>query len=149
MDPVYRDSCVEFFVQPKQGIGYFNFEFNCGGAMLATQVINPERAPDGGLKEAKRFPEEIWKLVGIESSMPRTIPLEIKEPVTWRLRFYIPFRVMEYFVGPLGKVEGQNWRANFQKCAEENSHPHWASWAPLDRFDFHRVDCFGAIRFVP
>ena len=33
-DPVYRDSCVEFFIQPKPGRGYFNFEFNCGGAFL-------------------------------------------------------------------------------------------------------------------
>lgn len=24
-DPVYKDSCVEFFLQPKEGRGYFNF----------------------------------------------------------------------------------------------------------------------------
>src|SRR5436190_18492684 len=33
-DRVCRDSCVEFFVQPKPGLGYFNFETNCGGTML-------------------------------------------------------------------------------------------------------------------
>jgi hypothetical protein len=27
---VYKDSCVEFFVQPRPDRGYFNFEFNCG-----------------------------------------------------------------------------------------------------------------------
>ena len=28
---VCRDSCVEFFVEPRPGAGYFNFEINCGG----------------------------------------------------------------------------------------------------------------------
>src|SRR5437763_15829891 len=37
-DPVYRDSCVELFVQPKVEAGYFNFEFNCGGALLASYI---------------------------------------------------------------------------------------------------------------
>src|SRR5690348_1049325 len=31
-DAVWKDSCVEFFAQPKPDRGYFNFEFNCGGA---------------------------------------------------------------------------------------------------------------------
>src|ERR1700678_2575557 len=31
---VSRDSCVEFFVEPRPGRGYFNFEINCGGAVL-------------------------------------------------------------------------------------------------------------------
>src|SRR5262245_41860808 len=33
-DSVCKDSCVEFFVRPKENAGYFNFEFNCGGTML-------------------------------------------------------------------------------------------------------------------
>lgn len=33
-DPVWKDSCVEFFAQPMPERGYFNFEFNCGGALL-------------------------------------------------------------------------------------------------------------------
>lgn len=148
LDPVYRDSCVEFFVHPKQDQGYFNFEFNCGGAMLATQVINPERNAAGRVSETKKFPEEIWRLVEIQTSMPGPIPEEITTPVTWTLRFFIPFRVMEFFVGPIGNVKGQTWRANFQKCANGSSHPHWVSWAPLDKLDFHRPHCFGEIQFV-
>src|SRR5688572_29160119 len=31
---VSRDSCVEFFVRPRADEGYFNFEINCGGALL-------------------------------------------------------------------------------------------------------------------
>src|SRR5882672_5495923 len=35
-DEVWKDSCVEFFAQPKPDRGYFNFEFNCGGAFLCS-----------------------------------------------------------------------------------------------------------------
>ncbi|MBN1257292.1 MAG: carbohydrate-binding family 9-like protein, partial [Planctomycetes bacterium] len=45
LDPVYTDSCVEFFAQPKPDKGYFNFEFNAGGAFLVTYVIDPTRLP--------------------------------------------------------------------------------------------------------
>ncbi len=40
---VYRDSCVELFLQPKSTGGYFNFEFNCGGSLLASYVTDPAR----------------------------------------------------------------------------------------------------------
>jgi len=47
MDPVYKDSCVEFFVQPKADRGYFNFEFNCGGSLLCFYIVDPTRVPNG------------------------------------------------------------------------------------------------------
>ena len=37
---VCDDSCVEFFVQPKPGKGYFNFEMNCGGHLLLYYSLN-------------------------------------------------------------------------------------------------------------
>lgn len=39
-DLVYKDSCVEFFVQPNPESGYFNFEINCGGALLASYITD-------------------------------------------------------------------------------------------------------------
>jgi hypothetical protein len=47
----------------------------------------------------------------------------------------------------LGKIGGQSWRGNFFKCAEEISHPHWASWSPVDELNFHLPRCFGTIHF--
>src|SRR3954469_1210637 len=46
-DRVCRDSCVEFFVQPKSGLGYFNFETNCGGTMLLWYINDPTRDAEG------------------------------------------------------------------------------------------------------
>jgi len=42
-DPVCRDSCVEFFFEPKAGCGYFNFEFNCGGTFLCYYISDHSR----------------------------------------------------------------------------------------------------------
>ena len=44
---VWKDSCVEFFAEPKPGRGYFNFEFNCGGAFLCNHIVDPARTADG------------------------------------------------------------------------------------------------------
>ncbi len=148
LSEVWKDSCVEFFAQPKPDRGYFNFEFNCGGAHLCSYIVNPERTPDG-FKEFTRIPAELGRTVLVRSSLPRIVEPEIAEPLTWTLRFFIPFAFFEHYVGPLGSAGGQTWRGNFFKCAEENSHPHWAAWTPVDEFNFHLPRCFGEIKFEP
>ena len=147
LDEVWKDSCVEFFAEPRPGRGYFNFEFNCGGAFLCNHIVNPERTADG-FKEFTRVPPAPGETIRVRSSMPKRIEPEITEPVEWALAFSIPFQVFEPYLGPIGEIKGQVWRGNFFKCADESSHPHWGSWAPVDRFDFHRPGCFGKIRFV-
>jgi hypothetical protein len=144
---VWKDSCVEFFVEPKPGRGYFNFEFNSGGAFLVNHIVDPTRTADG-FKEFVRFPESIARAVQVRSSLPPVSEPEMTEAVTWTLDFLIPFTLLENYVGRLGEVVGQTWRGNFFKCAEENSHPHWAAWSPVDEFNFHRPHCFGELLFV-
>jgi len=137
----WKDSCVEFFVQPKPDCGYFNLEMNCGGAFLCWHIIDPTPAPQFFM------PPEIGQQIKTRSSLPRTVDPEITEPVTWMLQFFVPFAVYEKMVGPLGEIPGQTWRGNFYKCGDETSHPHWASWSPVDEFNFHLPRCFGEIRF--
>lgn len=143
---VWKDSCVEFFVQPKAGAGYFNFEFNCGGAFLCSYIVDPTRTPDG-FKQFTKVPAQIGKETQVRTSLPRVVEPEITEPLTWSLHFSIPFRLLEHYVGPLGDVHGQTWRGNFFKCAEDNTHPHWTAWSPVDEFNFHLPRCFGVLRF--
>ncbi|HVV01784.1 MAG TPA: carbohydrate-binding family 9-like protein [Verrucomicrobiae bacterium] len=145
-DPVWKDSCVEFFAEPQGAPGYFNFEFNCGGAFLCSYILDSRRAP-GGFRDFKKMPAEIGKKIQARSSLPARVDPEIAEPVEWTLRFFIPFGVIEHFAGPLGTISGQIWRANFYKCGDDTSHPHWASWAPVDELNFHLPRCFGALRF--
>ena len=145
---VCEDSCVEFFVQPAGKREYFNFEFNCGGAMLVYYVDDPTRSGHGkGLKSYTRLTTEDCERVGIYHSMPRTVEPEIAEEAEWILEFFVPFSLLSKYAGPLGKVAGQEWRANFYKCGDETSHPHWASWAPVAKLNFHLPGCFETIVF--
>ena len=170
---VYQDSCAEFFVQPKPDKGYFNFEMNCGGALLVTYIEDATRTPEG-FKKFTQLPPEMDALVKRFHSFtpaPRHPPLvprpssaaprpstldtlalspEVAGPLEWRLEYFIPFSFFERYVGPLGNISGQTWRANFFKCADASSHPHWATWSPLDSDfagGFHRPDKFGVLRF--
>ena len=142
---VWKDSCVEFFVQPKLEAGYFNFEFNCGGAFLCSYIVDPTRTPDG-FKEFTKVPAEIGRQIQVHTSLPRVVEPEVAEPLAWNLQFSIPFGLIERYVGPLGDVSGQTWRGNCFKCAEDNSHPHWAAWSPVDEFNFHLPRCFEDLR---
>lgn len=143
---VWKDSCVEFFVEPKPGRGYFNFEFNCGGAFLVNHIVDPTRT-ETGFKEFTRLPETAARQVQIRSSLPAVVDPELTQPTTWTLEFRIPFALLEEFIEPLGELKGATWRGNFFKCAEENSHPHWAAWSPVDESNFHLPRCFGELRF--
>lgn len=143
---VWKDSCVEFFVQPRADAGYFNFEFNCGGAFLCSYIVDPTRTPDG-FKEFVKLPAEIGRQIQVCTSLPGVVDPEIAEPTDWTLQFFIPFSLLEKHAGALGEVAGQTWRGNFFKCAEDNSHPHWAAWSPVDELNFHLPRCFGTLRF--
>lgn len=146
MDEVYKDSCVEFFVRPESGKGYFNFEFNCGGALRCSYIVDPARE-GSGFKDFIPLPEEDGRRVAVYHSLPRVVDPEIKERALWLLEFFIPFDLFKKYAGARGSMSEQEWRANFYKCGDETSHPHWASWAPLDERNFHLPRCFGSIRF--
>lgn len=145
-EDVWQDACVEFFVQPRPERGYFNFEMNCGGSLLSYYVADATRIP-GGFAEFSPLKPEDGRQVQIRTTLPAIIDPEIVIPVTWTLEFLIPFALLEEYVGPLREVSGQEWHANFYKCAENNSHPHWASWNPLPELNFHYPDAFGCMRF--
>lgn len=145
---VCEDSCVEFFVEPRAGLGYFNFELNCGGTMLANHITDPTRV-EGKVASAGPIENEWLSRIEITHSLPLIVEPEIVEAVVWRVALSIPFELFEAYLGSLGDPAGQTWRANFYKCGDATSHPHWASWAPIGkRLDFHQPDRFGAITFA-
>lgn len=145
-DPVYEDSCVEVFLQPKPDRGYLNFEMSCGGALLASHVTDERRTPDGFAAFRKLGAEE-GRQVLRRSSLPSIVDPEIDAPVDWELAFFVPAAVLEGCVGPIGSLAGQEWRANLYKCGDKTSHPHWAAWSPVDTLNFHLPRCFGTLRF--
>ena len=145
-DPVYQDSCVEFFIEPRPGRGYFNFEFNCGGAFLCNFITDETGAP-ASFKEYTRLSAEDAESVQVAASLPKIVEPELTHPVAWWLAFKIPLLVLEKFTGPLGPLSGQVWRGNAFKCGSGTSHPHWAAWSPVDQLNFHLPRCFGELAF--
>jgi hypothetical protein len=144
---VWNDSCVEWFVRPKSDKGYFNFEVNCGGTLHVSYIEDPERLPGGALKKSTPLPPEIAESVEIFHSLPATVTPEVTTPLEWFVTLTVPFAVFESFIGSVGPLDGQQWRANFNKCADQTSHPHWATWSPVSELNFHRPQEFGTLTF--
>jgi len=146
--PVYEDSCVELFVQPGPDTGYFNFEFNCGRALLASYVTDPARI-NGRVAGARPLSPEEGSQVEVYSSLPPIVEPEIEDELIWLLEFAIPFTLLRAYTGDPGKIEGREWRGNLYKCGDRTSKPHWASWSPLSNRNFHAPEDFGLLRFAP
>jgi hypothetical protein len=146
--PVHEDSCVEFFIQSWPNKGYFNFEFNCGGVLLASYVTDPTRI-NGRVAQAVLFSPDEGRQVAVHGSLPSVIEPEMRGEITWSLEFAIPFALLHKYAGSFEKVEGRRWLGNLYKCGDKTSHPHWASWSPLSDRNFHAPWDFGELRFTP
>jgi hypothetical protein len=146
-DPVYNDSCVEFFVMPDQMKGYFNFEINCIGTMLLYYIENPTRIADG-FEKYDLVPQELVSQMTIFHSIAGKGKVEIETPIEWYIEYNIPFSLFEAYLGHLNRREGTIWKGNFYKCGDQTSHPHWASWSPIGKhLNFHQPDYFGSLEF--
>jgi hypothetical protein len=67
--------------------------------------------------------------------------------VAWRVAYAVPFSLFEEVFGPLGEPGARRWRANLYKCGDQTSHPHWATWSPLEQVNFHDPSRFGVLEF--
>ena len=143
-DAVFEDSCVEFFFTPGKDMsqGYFNLEVNCGGTALCHHQKG-RRVEDVPVAAAD------FAQVKICRTLPKIVEPEIEEPVTWVVEYRMPFGIFSGYTQVDFPHTGTVWRANLYKCAENNSHPHWLSWAPIDTPapDFHRPEFFGQLVF--
>jgi len=142
--PVCRDSCVEFFFTPGMDVkkGYFNLEMNCGGTMLFRFQVVPRQGTDIGPADIER--------IEIAHSLPRIVEPEIAAPTVWTVEYRLPTDILTKFLpDDVMLTPGAVWRANFFKCADRTSHPHWLTWSFIDRPkpDFHVPEYFGTLEF--
>ena len=138
LEPVYKDSCVEFFCQLPDADNYMNFEFNCIGTCLAST----RKSREEGI--VMRTPEELRQIIRY-SSLGKRAFCEMEGMFEWELTVGIPFRLLGLDPEHLPeKIKG-----NFYKCADDTSMPHFVSWSPIDtpEPDFHRPEFFGDILF--
>ena len=85
----------------------------------------------------------------IYHTIPRIVEPEIQEPTTWIIQYRIPFGVLEKYCAVKRPAPGVVWMANFYKCADKTSKPHWLTWSVVDRPspDFHVPESFGMLEF--
>jgi Carbohydrate-binding family 9 len=143
-DNVWEDSCVEFFFTPNLDVttGYFNLEMNCGGTLLF-------HFQPGSGQDRIVIPKKDCDNIRVAHSLPRIVDPEIQEPLTWRVAYSIPFVLLKRYCPVMLPGPGGQWRANFYKCADKTSHPHWLTWAKVDfpRPNFHLPQFFGILEF--
>ncbi len=123
-DPVCRDSCVEFFIQPNiHEDRYMNFELNPLGTMLIG--IGSDRH-DSKTLETDR------EIFCIETSI---------EDTYWALKFFIPY---SFLLGYFKEITNP-FKGNLQKCADDSPTPHYGCWSCIGtpNPDFHQPKYFG------
>ncbi len=141
-DPVYKDSCVEFFVDacPERGRGYINFEANALGTMLIAF----------GRDRHDRRPLSVVEVAGLEirPSLAEPVDGDIG-PDGWALDYRIPTGLFEALYG-ICLGPGSRAAANFYKCGDETERPHYGAWSPVEipTSDFHRPEFFGTLEFT-
>jgi len=137
---VYKDSCVEFFISPKADGKYYNFEFSCIG--IPHVAYGPDRY------QRVKLPIEIIEQIKVKSSLG-TAPFEEKKgDFAWKLNVEIPITC--FIHDSLKSFEGLRARANFYKCGDATSEPHYLSWSPIgtEKPDFHQYPFFGNLLFI-
>lgn len=136
----HKDSCVEFFMDPKGDGNYYNFEFNCIG------VTHLAYGPD---RKQRMFvdPKRIEEGILVESSLGNE-PFEEQEGGhEWEMTLVLPASLMVHHEGL--RLKGLQAQANFYKCADDTAAPHFLSWNPVGtpRPDFHQPSFFGTLIF--
>ena len=132
-DPVYQDSCVEFFIEV--GDKYRNFEFNCIGVCLS--AIGPDRHSRQRLDQ-----ENLSRIIRVPSLNPKDPPAEGSKS-DWSLTVGIPLDL-------IGLAPGTKFRCNFYKCGDKTKIPHYVTWAPIGvpSPDYHRPEYFKEVELT-
>jgi len=136
--PVYKDSCVEFFVSMDLE-RYFNFEFNCIGTKYGGSGFDRSSGTTMSSDKVKKI--RTFSTLGDKTFTEK----EIFEP--WNLVVEIPLEL--FTTKNIEEIKGSSGRANFYKCGDEMSKPHFISWNKIETKDpdFHRPEFFGQINF--
>ncbi|MEG1607558.1 MAG: carbohydrate-binding family 9-like protein [Mucinivorans sp.] len=135
---VWTDSCVEFFISFDQ-TGYYNFEFSCiGKALLAFRKEKPN---------ATHASQVVMDTILRASTLGSECFAEKVGPQEWELMVKIP--VTAFFKHSIENLNGMTAKANFYKCGDKLTKPHFLSWQPIEAQspNFHLPEFFGTLEF--
>lgn len=135
---VYKDSCVEFFVSV-DGTNYYNFEFSCIGTRHL--AFGPGRG------NRTLLDPKIVEQIEIKSSLGNQPFDEKAGNFEWEMMIRIPIICFDF--NKLKSLKGLKATANFYKCGDTTSEPHYVTWNPIgtEHPDYHRPEFFGKAEF--
>jgi hypothetical protein len=137
--PVYKDSCVEFFIDFNDGRGYYNIEFNCAGSChIGFGSEKEDRLGVSNILVEKITHQALFKKGGLPHA----------STIKWELSLIIPVDVFYYH--KLDTLKDQSCHINFYKCGDELPQPHYLSWVDMfsDNPNFHLPEFFKKAYFT-
>ncbi len=135
---VWTDSCVEFFVSFDES-SYYNAEFSCVGKSLfrfKRMEEDSHSASSFVMDSIKRYPSLGYDVFGRKQG-----------DFKWDLLVAIP--VSAYWQSGLETFRGVKAKANFYKCGDNLTVPHFLSWSPIEaeQPNFHKPEYFQELLF--
>lgn len=133
-DAVSQDSCVEFFIAIDE-TGYYNFEFNPIGTVLAAFGKNRS--------ERSFIPEAILNKINTYTKF-----VKIHNRFSWEFLVILPFD--GFIHHKMESLSGLICKGNFYKCGDALLQPHYLTWSTIESVkpDFHLPQFFGEIMFM-
>ena len=139
-DPVFKDSCVEFFISDAEGT-YLNVECNPLGAVLSG--IGRSR------HERLRMGDDFYSRLEVWTTIDQSETHGSPKKGAWESLLQIPLDVV--FPEHADKaLKDMDFSGNLYKCGDLLQRPHYISWAPIhtDAPDFHQSRFFGKFEFL-
>lgn len=139
-DPVYNDTCVEFFVAFDDDKNYYNLEFNCMGTCQAGYGSGRDEL-------RKNLPEKAIRPIAYQPVFKlQDTPTD--GLIKWELTLSIPFTTFCYH--NITSLQNKNCRVNFYKCGDQLPEPHYLTWNAIrsDEPNFHLPQFFGEAYFM-
>ncbi|WP_168122415.1 carbohydrate-binding family 9-like protein [Paenibacillus sp. HB172176] len=134
---VYKDSCLEFFLQPAPGedARYLNLEFNAEGTM---------RIGIGATRNDRVY-LELDELPALPIRASKNLLDQETGETYWEVCFRLPLSWLESLFPSFRPRPGAKMRGNLYKCGDETDSPHYGSWSRVqsETPDFHRSEDFG------
>ena len=136
---VWEDSCVELFIQLKDGDGYYNIEINAIGTILC--------AYGTGRENRSLMPIQISTTILRDSTIKFNNENQGEAFYQWSLIIRFPHTA--FFKHTFIPTSGTTIKGNIHKCGNKLPHPHFVTWNPIptEKPDFHRPDFFGTLMF--
>ncbi len=139
-NPVYKNSCVEFFINlfPSTTDEYFNFEIN---------AIGTPYVAFGDKSKRKTLTEKDILKIPILSSLHKPFVGTINNDF-WEITFAIPIGLLEFYYRK--KFNKSKATANFYKCGDDTRYKHYGVWSEIltEKPNFHLPEYFGELVFV-